>query len=437
MKLFPFQQEGVEFLKTRRRAFLADEPGLGKTVQALQACRDLGFKKIVVICPGIVRDSWSELASKIIPDVKFEVCFDSDFHKNYESYIISYGLAASNFNFLKKLEIDCLILDEAHFLKNTTSKRTEAIYGKTGKPGLVASAKHVYALSGTPFTGHVDELYTHLAALFPKSLIFNGVKLTRDRFENRFCITKKVYLGIKIVKKVVGTRHENVTLLRKMLSPYFLRRKRVHVMPELPPVISQVFNVDVPLPRDQDLVDFSNAMENAMNMHTFERALEILGAPFATARRLLAIAKLDALVELINLKLDSGVEKLVVYGWHTESLELLRDRLHRHNAVLVDGATSKTRLKTNLDLFKRDSRCRVFIGQIQAAGTGLNGLTVASEMIFLECSFTHAENQQVIARLQRIGQSRPVNVTFLTCQHRADQRVMQICAEKARSMEAL
>jgi SNF2 family DNA or RNA helicase len=150
----------------------------------------------------------------------------------------------------------------------------------------------------------------------------------------------------------------------------------------------------------------------------------------ATLRRLLGEAKAASAAEWAREKLSTGVDKILLFAWHTNVIETLAGLLLDFNPVIITGATSTAERETAVRKFQDDPETRVFVGQIKAAGTAIT-LTAASHIGIVEPSWVPGENDQVIARAWRMGQSRPVIASFLYIPGSLDQRIMRAFRRKA------
>ncbi|NIT75626.1 MAG: hypothetical protein GWO44_01640, partial [Thermoplasmata archaeon] len=151
MKLYDYQEEGVRFLASRRRAYLADVPGLGKTAQAIMAAKKVRARSILVVCPAVAIPVWNEEFQKWWP------------RRRGELEIISYNKLARP-GAMTPQGLDLVILDEAHYTKSPDALRTKA--------ALLAAqgAKRAWLLSGSPMPNNPSELYTVFDYLWPSKI---------------------------------------------------------------------------------------------------------------------------------------------------------------------------------------------------------------------------------------------------------------------------
>jgi len=454
---FPYQQAGAAFLARMPQALLADEMGLGKSCQAILAADALGLSSVLVICPAAVRINWAREFERFSP-MDHEVTVILSGAQKIPSrgvVVCSYDLASSEKirAALKARRWDVIVLDEAHYCKERSAKRTKAIYGHGSRsPGLIANADRVWRLTGTPAPNDASELYTHL----------RSAGVIDDQywdFVYRFCTGFNSDYGFKI------TGHKNVDELKALLARFMLRRKKDEVMKDLPPITYHEVTVersavDVEVffteqLRGKTIADFNKgvmaqdeALRNALaavqssNRGAKENApdqdkvkiLEGLAPSLVTLRRYIGIAKTPAVCEILKAELDADPTlKLVIFGVHKDVIEGARKLLHKYGAVTLYGGTPVEKRQAHIDRFMTDPKCRVFIGNVVAAGTGIT-LTASNEVVFLEADWVPANNAQAAMRCHRIGQERRVRVRYFSCAGSVDEQIQQTLIRKSREI---
>lgn len=443
--LLPYQSEGAEWLSRNRQALLADEMGLGKSAQAIRACDLVDAENILIVCPAAMRTNWSREfvrfsnKSRIITEIKTGK-HESDHGVN----IISYDLLAMNEGLRRRLierEWDALIIDEAHYCKERKAKRTKSVYGYGRAQGLSDRARYVWRLTGTPIMNFSNELYTHLTSM-------GAIDMAYWDFVFRYCTGFEGDYGYRI------TGHKNVEELKAIIDPYMLRRKKADVMKELPPITYHEVTVaasKVPLAilnRDEtktvsiaDMTSLDAGLRqrllSVMNRTTATNddlldVLEANNAAMTTLRRWIGLAKLERALEIIYEDLSTNaVPKIVIFGIHTQVIELAEKALRAFNPVILYGSTRADKRQEAIDSFQNDPSVRVFIGNIVAAGVGIT-LTAANEIAFLESDWTPANNSQAAMRCHRIGQKNPVRVRIFTCADSVDELVTRVLTIKSR-----
>lgn len=423
--LFDYQRTGAKFLAENPAAFLADEQGLGKTIQVIAACDMLRLTKIVVICPAIAKINWRREFEKW-GGVEREVKVFS-YDKMTQSKEVR--------NEIAKFEPDVIVLDEAHYLKNRQAKRTKYLYGQFCRgDGLVRFADRVWLLSGTPIPNDVSDFWTHLKAIWQYPLNFTDYTLY-------FCKTWSGQFGLK----VLGNKAERMAEFKTILSLVMLRRKAENVLKELPPLWWQDTVVEVDGWSDMAHVESDHErqaveliLQNAVTQGNLSDKLGEIAPHMASLRRLTALAKAKPIAAQLAGELrDNAYDKVVVFAYHKAALETLREGLAEFNPAYIVGGLGGQERQAEIDRFQNDPKCRVFIGQITACSTAIT-LTAANQVVFAEMDWVPAVNAQASKRCHRIGQSKPVIVRSFALANSTDEVVARTLAKKAQMIsEAL
>lgn len=381
-KLYPYQIEGARYLATHPHALLADEPGLGKTLQAIAAAEILGLKRILVVCPASVRLNWKQ---------EVEECLGGEAASGWQ--VISYhGASNAVTRAVLDASYEAIILDEAHFLKTPDSQRTQAVFGPEG---LARRAKHKWALTGTPVLNRPRELYPMVKSLAPR---FSDISWSA--YTQRYCGAYFDGRGMN----TKGATH--LDELRGRLDGFMIRRTKAEVLPDLPPKRYARIPLEVSA-ADLKFVIAEEALisDRESKISSVHEDFSQLG-DLAHLLRLTGEAKVRATVEYICDLLET-TDKIVVFAKHREVIRKIEDalKLAGRGSVVYHGGMSDTQKRDAVNIFKARRGVEVFIGQIQAAGTGINGLQeVASQVVFAELSWVPGETGQAVDRLHRIGQ---------------------------------
>jgi len=441
--LSPYQDTGAAFLAARKRAVLGDEMGLGKTPQGIEACDLVGAQRVLVVCPAVVTENWRreflrwqrlrrhvEVIGPTTRDYGFGVYIGSyDRVRNRGTAVLNALLARS---------WDVLIADEAHYVKNRSAARTEAVRC------LADAAQHAWGLTGTPMPGYADDLWSLLRIFGPAAL--GDPPLAYYSWRSRYCVD--VPLGNTGRSKIVGIR--NVDELRERMKPVLLRRKKTEVLKDLPPLREGEITLSptehppelTALEADPEVLALVRAVKAATLLEgNVEKAVgEILqraaSDSISRLRRVTAAVKARALGPLLANEMAGSEEKLVVMGWHRETLDVLAEALIDFCPVRVDGSIAAADRQDAVDAFQNDSKVRVFIGQIQAAGTGIT-LTAASNLVFAEMAWTPGDNAQAAMRVHRVGQTRPVLIRYATLAGTIDEAVIRVLRRKTQDIRTV
>ena len=198
----PEQIVGIDFLAANKRAFLFDEPGYGKTLQAIRAANKVGASHVGVICPAGIVTQWKK---KIKEESANEV----------EQTVVSYEKARDCADELREMDFDVLIIDEQHYLKNRKAGRTRAVFGpKTdGVKGIIEKVPYVWGLTGSPAPNHPGELWSQLRAIAPGAITTkHGTILDYWSFVAHFCTTR----NNGYAEVIVGGK--NIELLKERMA---------------------------------------------------------------------------------------------------------------------------------------------------------------------------------------------------------------------------
>ncbi|NNM74773.1 DEAD/DEAH box helicase [Enterovirga sp. DB1703] len=323
-----------------------------------------------------------------------------------------------------------LVLDEGHYLKSRDARRTKAIYGArtTSNGALFRRADRVWVATGSPVVAHPADLWTHYSRLFPFAVLNDADEpLTYDEWVDRYCITKHDGFG----EKIVGAK--NLDDLRENLAPFMQVLRSTDVLDLATPTIDTIPLTPAGIKRGYTPVLSPEALAQIERCLDADAGLDELAVPLATERRLIAEAKAAAVADAIADELDGGRDKIAVFGHHLQALDILYHRLSRFDPVLYTGGMAPATKEARKNLYINEPRCRVFIGNIDAAGIGLDGLqTVCARAIFAEASWSEVMNDQCVRRLWRSGQTRPVHVSFASLAGSIDERVQKALARKAK-----
>jgi hypothetical protein len=441
----------VPWLLDTPKALLAWEMGVGKTAPLLRAwelSRERG--PALVLCLNTARANWAREIRHFALDPAFPPRIATVRNKaepfdrgadivicNYEKLLIPHW-----HHVLCTGKWGAVILDEAHRLKNPDGKTTRAVYGPVKhkqKKRLLDSAKRVWLATGTPMPNHPGELYSHCAALWPQHMIYNRHVMERWEFEAAFCEMRQTPYGMA----VCGGR--NLGELRERLAPVVNVLKRKDVL-NLPPCQIDVWPLDgdaggagpVTVP---DLPGLMGTLQekygslddiNQFDAKTLDAYLACIHAallPLPTLRRETAQLKAVFTALTIRDELDCDVGKTVVFAIHREAISTLERALRAYQPAVIHGDVPEARRAAEIDRFQTDPHCRVFIGQLNCAGSSIN-LQAASNVIFIEASWTPGENEQALSRVYRMGQMRPVVVRFVYLPGSIDEAVSRAIRRK-------
>ena len=425
--LFPFQKRGVLFIEKKNgRALIGDEMGLGKTIQAIAwSYLHPELKPFIVVCPASLKYNWSQEIQETLPyKAEIEVIQGKKIYplkQKLDYIIINYDVLDAWVERLQKTNSQAVITDEAHFYKNDKAKRTKAVKKLAkGKKGFVA-------LSGTPITSRPVEFYNVLkllsTTLFPNKWYYMM----------RYCDAKNNGYGWDFS----GASHTE-ELHRMISGVVMIRRKKSEVFKELPDKLWSY----VPL-KLNNYTEYTKAknsfiawLKESKGDKAANRAKNAQTLVQLSYLKQLAVeGKLKGAIEWIKEFLESSDEKLVVFAVHRKIVDELMQTFS-DMAVKVDGSLSSIKKQAAVNRFQTDSKVRLFIGNIQAAGVGIT-LTAASHVAFLELPWTPGEVVQAEDRCHRIGQKNNVNVYYLLADNTIDMDLAKLIDKKRKVIGAV
>ena len=390
-----YQSFGGKFALTQGRVIIGDEMGLGKTLQAISAIahRSMsGASRFLVVCPASVITNWMREvdARSELPIIKIH---GEDHKVALQKWIETSGIGITTFDTLKSFEIseqeisalavDTVIVDEAHYIKNISTGRTRTI------AKWLERAPNVIFLTGTPLENRVDE-FIALAKLLDSKM---GNELSR-------------------VALAAGPES-----FRRTVAPIYLRRNTEEVLKELPELIEVVEYCTWEGVDKQKYID-AVAAGNFMAMRR---------AAFAAAPEMLP-SKLERLLELVDESIETG-QKVIVFSYFRSVIEQVMAALGERAIGPITGSVSSSQRQSIVDQFQESPTPLALVGQIQAAGTGLN-IQAASVVILCEPQIKPSLEVQAIARAHRMGQVRKVQVHRLILPESVDEQMLAMLARK-------
>jgi SWI/SNF-related matrix-associated actin-dependent regulator 1 of chromatin subfamily A len=424
MEIRQYQKDGANFLAKTKHALLADEMGLGKTIQAIEAINILNASSVLIICPASVKINWKRELYTWHHKIDLEV-FIVDSNDNFkiplkvDVIIINYDLLLNEevFKQLEERKFEVLICDEAHYLKNMHAKRTKKVLGING---IAKNCINKMMLTGTPVLNRPIELFILLKTLCPKAL---GIHQTYEQFAMR-------YNGAYVDKfgHIQLGNPTRLDELRVSLRPFMLRRTIADVRKQLPDIDCQI--IEFPInDKIKKVIDY----ENELNIK--KDNINASMGDLSTLRHYTALAKIDLCIEYI-IKMLEKHQKLVLFAYHRDIIDMLSSTFHNYGVSIIKGGMTIDTKQKALDDFIKYSGTRLFIGQIQAAGVGVDGLQkVCNNVIFVEFSWVPGDLKQAIGRLKRIGQKeKTVFIKFLTTQGTIDASMINSVMKKEKSI---
>ena len=485
--LFPHQRAGVEFLATARRALLADEPGLGKTAQAIRALKKLhddgeDVFPILIVCPNTLKSNWSREFAMWWPEsVVTQVIKGSSvqrkkqFEEPAQVFIINWESLRSHSRLspygsialkrcvecggqddkvkstvcevhpreLNHIDFKAVIADEIHRSKNAKSKQSRALWSATGDADIR------FALTGTPIANNVVDMWAILHWLSPKDWP------SKTKWIDRMVDVMLNAFGGMVV---LGIKPQMEAEFQRSVSPYMRRMLKKVVLPHLPPVIKER--------RDVEMSPKQNKAYNQMrdSMIAELASGDILSAPSVLTQtlRLLQFAssyatmevdentgepktilhspscKIDALMDDIKNE-DFGDDSVAVSAVSKQLINMLSAELTKEKIPhgLITGDQSEEERQIAIDNFQ-SGKIKWILFTAQAGGVGIT-LTKARRLIMLQRPWSLVDYKQVLDRVHRIGSEihDSIIITDYVTEGSIEERVIQVLETKSDNFEQI
>lgn len=436
--LFPFQRAGVAYAAKRLQSggvLIADEMGLGKTLQAIATAWFLDTAPVVVVCPAALKRNWQREFAKWLPQASVSVLAgktpDMSRIADADVVIINYdvlgSIAGRDGNrqpqgwiaALAEINPQMLVVDEAHYAKNEQAKRTRALIW------LSRQIPNVLLLTGTPVVNRPVELVP-LLRMMGRLQDFGGPRA----FKSRYCAPTYSRWGTSYAGAT------NLDELNKLLrSTCYVRRTKAQVMPDLPPKLRSVVDVDLSNRSEYELAERHFVlwlMENGYDPHKALRAEHL--ARLMALRRLAVRGKIADCVAWVREFLDSTDDKLVLFAHHVEAQNALAAAFP--GSVRIAGGQNDANDRA-VQQFQSDPSARLIVVSLMAGQAGFT-LHAASHVAFLELGWTPKDMRQAEDRVHRIGQTAEmVNVYWLLCANSIDTDMEAVLNGKAAVVDAV
>ena len=413
-ELKPFQRAGVSYLLAQRRSFLADEQGLGKTIEALATIEADGAYPAIVVCPATLKLNWMRELERWLPARSTRMLGGTTARGPSgpaDITVVNYDIVGARLDSLLAPTPRAVVLDESHYCKSPAAKRTQAVHrlcDAVPRDGLIL------ALTGTPVMNRPAELISQLRILGRLEDFGSGAQ-----FGQRF--------------RGPDAYHRLHWHLR---ARCFARRLKADVLPQLPAKTRAVVPVELdnePEYRlaEQDVIAWLRSQPLDL------RELDAKVAAALRAERLVRLnalkllaarGKLHAALAWIHDFLTSG-ERLIVFARHVEIQHAVVERFP--TALHILGADSQRARDDAQRAFQASDggENQLIVCSIEVAGQGIT-LTRASNVAFLELDWTPAKHDQAEDRCHRIGQRDAVNATYLLAADTIDETIATLLERK-------
>ncbi len=437
-----YQKKGYRWLRTLKDncfgGILADDMGLGKTLQVLAMLLSLkeeakkSGKKVgcsLIVCPASLVYNWQHEIKKFTPELKCDLAVGikpdrirvtSELGEEETDVLItSYDLLRRDIDLYKYLSFNCMIIDEAQFIKNQATQVARAV------KSINASFKA--ALTGTPIENRLSELWSIFDFCMPGYLF--SYKSFKENLE---------------IPAITKGDEGAMLRLKKMIAPFVLRRLKKDVLTDLPDKLEE--NIVTRMTQaQQDL--YKARLQQVKMMVSSKSDAEIKNDRIMILSELTRLrqlccdpgliydgydggsAKAELCIEMIKSAAESG-HKVLLFSQFTSMLERLVALFKKEGIshYLLTGSTKKEDRIKLVDAFQEDDTS-VFCISLKAGGTGLN-LTAADIVIHFDHWWNVAVENQATDRAHRIGQKNVVTVYRLIMKDTIEERIIELQNKK-------
>ena len=441
---YQYQLEGVQYAVEKKRRILGDQPGLGKTLQAICTVVKAHREAVIygesfptlVVCPAALKVNWQREFKKfagpnaiILDDSNrqtwhsFYDCKKADgsplcevFITNYESLKkffvkrVSEGgkLTMKGILFDERVNLfKSVIIDESHKCKSGKTQQGKFV------EGICKGKRFVLALTGTPVVNNNTDLIQQLKIL-GRLEDFGGY----SRFVERYCDGPKQASNVK-------------ELNWRLWNCCFFRREKSKVLTQLPDKTRQYLQIDITNMKEyqsaeSDIVKYLKQYKNASDAQVQRSMNGAVMVKMGLLKQISARGKIKAVSEFIHDVIDGG-EKLIVFGYLKEVIAELKKEFP--NAVTVTGSDNISQKQFAVDSFQNNPDCKLIILNYKSGGTGLT-LTASSRVAFIEFPWTFSDCEQAEDRAHRNGQKNNVNCYYFLGKDTIDKYMYDVIQTK-------
>jgi SWI/SNF-related matrix-associated actin-dependent regulator 1 of chromatin subfamily A len=413
------QKVAIEKLLANDKFILADDMGLGKTTAAVIASMECDVKKVLIVCPASLKINW-EREIKNYTDKKVLIVEGRKWGSTFDYYIINYDILknyhtteksedSDDYKLLVNEKFDLAIVDEAHYVSNTTANRTRLLND------VLETIPRVWLLTGTPMTSRPINYFNLL------KIVDSPLALNWQSYVRRYCKGYQFSVGNRKVWNTSGA--SNLDELRERTKSYVLRRMKIDILDLPEKIVTPVFVELTSKMYDEELEEFTRISNDKKDNETISVTLNRL----MKIRQLIAYEKVPYTCEIIDKCLDQG-KKVIVFTNFTMSLDMLHEK-YKQNSVILNGSMSKEKKQESVDRFQNEDKVKIFISNIVAGGVGIT-LTAGEVVVMNDLSFVPAHHSQAEDRAYRYGQKNSVLVYYPVFENTVEKIIYNILQKK-------
>nr|WP_297414906.1 DEAD/DEAH box helicase [uncultured Nocardioides sp.] len=450
LELMPHQRRVVAAAANGHRTFLlADEPGLGKTAQALLAAQAAEAYPLLCVVPSVVKTNWAREAALWTPRRTSTVIHGSG--ETIDGFadivIVNYEVLDRHVGWIANHGFRGMVVDEAHFIKNKKSQRSQHVLQIADRIRERIARPLMMALTGTPLINDIEDFRA----------IWQFLGWIDERKPTRMLMAKLEETGLTPLD-----RGFHAAARKAVIDMGIVRRRKHDVAAEIPArrIADLPVELDAVSARSireaerelaQRLLQRYDSAVAAREEHSGVRTegideelvRRVAGWELAASEDSSTGENVFSMVRRIGqakamlaadytLQLAHSAGKVVFFAKHIDVMDAAEQFFEQRGVryASVRGDQTPTVRQRNIDAFVNDPEVAVVVCSLTAAGVGLN-LQVASNVVLAELSWTNAEQTQAIDRVHRIGQTDPVTAWRIIAAQTIDARIAELIDSKA------
>ena len=448
LELMPHQGQVVAAAAAGHRTFLlADEPGLGKTAEALLAAEAANAYPLLVVVPSVVKTNWAREAARWTPHRPATVVQgDGEAVDGFANIVVlNYEVLDRHMGWLGDFDFRGMVVDEAHFIKNKTSQRSQRVLALSDRIRSRAARPLLMALTGTPLINDIDDfraIWQFLGWIDdskPLGELMDALEDTGLTPADRgfYAAARQCVIDLGIVRR------------RKLDVAADIPARRIADLPvELDGRVGRSIRAAEQNLAGRMVAQYETALANRSSDagvegidHNLVRKVarselkdtttKQSGENVFTMMRRIGQAKAELAADYAT-QLARSAGKVVFFAKHIDVMDAAEETFARQGVRFssIRGDQTPTVRQANVDAFVNDPDVAVAVCSLTAAGVGLN-LQVASNIVLAELSWTDAEQTQAIDRSHRIGQAEPVTAWRIIAAQTIDARIAGLIDGKA------
>jgi hypothetical protein len=449
LEVMPHQSRFLEAVRGGHRTFLlADEPGLGKTAESVLAASVADAYPLLAVVPNVVKMNWAREVERWTPQRRATVISGDgdDVDAFADVFIVNYEILDRHLSWLGSLGLKGMVVDEAHFIKNLTSQRSQNVLALANRIREQVSHPLLLALTGTPLINDVEDF----------DAIWRFLGWTTGEKPGPVLMERLDETGLTPADKAFYPEARGA-----VISMGIVRRKKKDVAADLPDKLI----ADLPVELDDDFGRSIRQAEHELGERLAARYRRIIeargdrglepGEVDDDIVRLVAQNELDeskaagtgaenvfTMVRKIGqakaqlaadytVQLQRSVGKVVFFAKHIDVMDAAEAHFAASGlrTVSIRGDQTTPARQLAIDAFNNDPDVGVAVCSLTAAGVGLN-MQAASNVVLAELSWTAAEQTQAIDRVHRIGQDEPVTAWRIIAAHTIDTKIAELIDSK-------